>query len=35
MTFFSECFNLKVTEKIVHPIIVFADNFKVLKNDSK
>ena len=26
---------IKVTEQIVNPIIVFAANFKVLKNESK
>ena len=35
MIFFYECIIIKVTEQIVNPIILFAANFKVLKNESK
>ena len=35
MTFFCKCIGLKVTEQIVNPMIVFAANYKVLRNESK
>ena len=33
MIIFYKCISIKVTEKIVKPIIVFAANFKLLKNE--
>ena len=35
MIFFYKCIGIKVTEQIFNPIIVFASNFKILKNESK
>ena len=35
MIFFYECISVKLTEQIVNKIIVFAANFKVLKNKRK
>ena len=35
MIFFYKCISMKVTEHIVNPILVFAANFKVSKNESK
>ena len=36
MRFFYKCNNIKITEQIVNPIIVFfVANFKVLKNEGK
>ena len=35
MIFFYLSISLKITQQIANPIIVFAGNFKVLKNKSK
>ena len=35
MTFFYKCIRIKVTEKMSILVIVFAANFKVLKNEKK
>ena len=37
MIFFYEfiCYSILVTEQIVNPIIAFAGNFKIMKNESK
>ena len=35
MIFFYKCISIKDTKRIVNTIIVFAANFKALKNESK
>ena len=35
MIFSYKCISIKDTEQIVNLIIVFSDNFEVLKNESK
>ena len=35
MTFFYKCIGIKVNEKMSIQVIVFAANFKVLKNENK
>ena len=35
MVFFCKCINIKVTEQLVNPIIVFYANFKVAINKNK
>ena len=35
MIFFYNCVSIKVTKQIVYPNVVFASNFKVMKNESE